>query len=340
MRALQRLSAELLYEQIEKLALRRLTIDVDGTVIRTGAQVAWAQRGFNPHHPKDPSYYPLLAHLAQTGQILKLKHRPGNVHDSKGADAFLRQLIGELRERFGRSLPLEFRMDAAFFQHKIIRVLESKGCGYAIKASFNQWTGLKALVAVRQRWTPVTAQVSAFETRLALKAWGLELRVVVYRKPVHHLSPKNFQLDLFSPADGYCEYSAVATNLALTPQALWWFSAGRGAQEKTFAELKGEFALEVVPTNHYRANSAWPQLSILAHNPLRSFQLQTTLAKSKPRSRKRTYSYRIASMKTLRFLLINRAARLTRIAGRNLLRFSHNPPSQRLFNQVAQRLVA
>jgi hypothetical protein len=44
--------------------------------------VGWAFRGFNPHHRKDPSYYPLLAHLAQTGHILRLKNRPGNVHDS------------------------------------------------------------------------------------------------------------------------------------------------------------------------------------------------------------------------------------------------------------------
>jgi hypothetical protein len=41
--------------------------------------------------------------------------------------------------------------------------------------------------------------------------------------------------------------------------------------------------------------------------------------------RKRTYSYRIASMKTLRFLLINRAARLARISGRKVLRFSSKP---------------
>ena len=79
------------------------------------------------------------------------------------------------------------------------------------------------------------------------------------------------------PDDGHFEYSAVATNLALTPAALWAFMAGRGAQEKTLAELKGEFALDVVPTNHYAANSAWQQLSILAHNLVRSFQL-TTLA--------------------------------------------------------------
>jgi hypothetical protein len=81
--------------------------------------------------------------------------------------------------------------------------------------------------------------------------------------------------------------------------------AGRGTQQKTFAELKGEFASDVVPTNHYGANSAWQRLSILAHNLMRGFQLYTTLAASKARSRKRTYAHRIASMKNLRFLLIN-----------------------------------
>src|SRR5271169_1717698 len=181
LRGLMCLNSELLYEQIQKLDLRRLTIDLDGTVIRTGDKVAWAMRGFNPHHPKDPSYYPLLAHLAQTGQILRLKNRPGNVHDSKGAEAFLRALIAELRARFGRALKLEFRMDAAFFQQKLIKLLARHGCGYAIKASFNQWTGLKALVAARTRWTAVTPLISCFKTRLKLNAWGLELPVVVYR---------------------------------------------------------------------------------------------------------------------------------------------------------------
>src|ERR1700731_920049 len=102
--ALVRINSELLYEQIRKQDRRRLTLDIDGTVIRTGEKVAWAMRGFNPHHPKDRSYYPLLAHLAQTGQILRLKNRPGNVHDSKGAAAFMRELIGEIRARLGRAL--------------------------------------------------------------------------------------------------------------------------------------------------------------------------------------------------------------------------------------------
>ncbi len=55
-----RINSELLYDQIQQLGLPRLTIDIDGTVIRTGNKVAWAMHGFNPHHPKDCSYYPLL----------------------------------------------------------------------------------------------------------------------------------------------------------------------------------------------------------------------------------------------------------------------------------------
>jgi hypothetical protein len=62
-----------------------------------------------------------------------------------------------------------------------------------------------------------------------------------------------------------------------------------GAREKTYGELKREFAFDVVSTHHYGANSAWQHLSVLAHNLLRSFQLET-IATAKPRSQKRTYN--------------------------------------------------
>src|ERR1700730_18319840 len=313
LRALTRINSELLFEQIEQLKLRRLTIDLDGTVIRTGDKVAWAMRGFNPHHPKDPSYYPLLAHLAQTGQILRLKNRPGNVHDSKGAEAFMRELIDELRARLGRSLVLELRMDAAFFQQNLFKLLARRGCFYAVKVPFSQWTGVRAAVAAQKHWAPVQPQITCFETQLKLKVWELELRGVVFRKRVRHQSRRNYQLDLFSPDDGHFEYSAGATHLTLSPPELWNFMAGRGAQEKTFAELKGEVALDAVPTNHYAANSAWQQLSIMAHNLTIGFQLHSNLATAKPPTAKRTYTYWLVSMKTLRFTVINRAARGARI---------------------------
>src|SRR5260370_8651715 len=311
--ALVRINSELLSDQIQELGLRRLTIDIDGEVSGSGKEVAWAMRGFNALHPKDPSYYPLLAHLAQTGQILRLKNRPGNVHDSKGAEAFLRELIDELRARLGRSVILEFRMDAAFFQENILKLLDRRGCFYAIKVPFCQWTGVRAAVAAQPHWLPVHPQITCFETQLRLKVWELELHVVVFRKRVAHQSRRNYQLDLFSPDDGHFEYSAVATNLTLSQRPLSNFISGRGAQEKTFAELKGEFALDAVPTNHYAANSAWQQLSILAHNLTIGFQLHSTLATAKPPTATRTYTYWLACIQTLRLTVINRAAPRTRI---------------------------
>lgn len=337
--SLVQLNHELVIEVIKRLALPRLTIDLDGTVVRTGATVGWAFRGVNPPHRKDPSYYPLLAHLAQTGHILRVKNRPGNVHDSKQAVAFLREVIEGLRAACGRRLPLEVRMDAAFFQRDVLRLLTARGCAYAIKVGYWSWLPLKQLAAARQRWLPVAPDVTGFFHDLEIPQWHLRLRVMIYRTHVQHESPRNFQLDLFTPDDGHYEYSAVATNLTLDLPALYAFICGRGAQEKTIAELKGEFALDVVPTRHYGANSAWQQLSVLAHNLIRSFQLDT-LATPKPRSRKRTYAYLIRSMRTLRFLLVTRAGRLTRIGGRHVLRLAHNPATEALYAQIDHRLAA
>ena len=336
---LVQLNHDLVIDAVTRLALPRLTIDVDGTVVRTGATVGWAFRGFNPHHRKDPSYYPLLAHVAQTGHILRVKNRPGNVHDSKQSGAFLREVIDGLRTAFSRRLPLEFRMDAAFFQRNVVRLLTARGCAYAIKVGYWHWLPLKQLAADRERWLPVAPNVTGFFHDLHIPQWNLRLRVMLYRKHVAHESPKNFQLDLFTPDDGHYEYAAVATNLALDLPALYAFICGRGAQEKTIAELKGQFALDVVPTRHYGANTAWQLLSVLAHNLIRSFQLDT-LATPKPRSRKRTYAYLIRSMRTLRFLLVTRAGRLTRIGGRHVLRLAHNPATEALYASIDNRLTA
>src|SRR5258708_12636505 len=98
---------------------------------------------------------------------------------------------------------------------------------------------------------------------------------MIYRKHVAHESPKNFQLDLFTPDDGHFEYAAVATNLALDLPALYAFICGRGAQEKTIADLKGEFALGVIPTHHYAANSPSQHPSILSHHLSPTSQLHT-----------------------------------------------------------------
>ncbi len=138
---LQWLNALLVARAIRHAGVRRLTIDVDGSVVSTGQQVQWAQRGFNPHHRKVPSYYPITAYEAQSGQLLRVQNRPGNVHDGKGALRFLRDLFAQLAATLGAGYPLEFRMDGAFFRREIIALLEQHGAEYAIKVPFYPWVG-------------------------------------------------------------------------------------------------------------------------------------------------------------------------------------------------------
>jgi hypothetical protein len=330
---------DLAYEAIVRCGFSRLTVDVDGTVLRTGVQVEGAARGFNPHHPKDKSYYPLTAHLAQTGQILRVWNRPGNVHDSHGAKEFLRVVLGELRARFGHRCRIEVRLDGAFCQPWMFPFLDGEGVEYAVKLPLWEWLPeLRAAIARRKRWTPVTATVSGFSMQLTIGKWNLRKRVVLYRKHVSHKTQKNFQLDLFSPNDGHYEYSAVATNKTTCVPALWHFMGGRGGHEKTLSELKQHLAFGVIPTQDRLANSVWQQISVLTHNLVRSFQLCLGV-RARPNSWKRTCRYIFQSLQTLRFTLIQQPARIVQPAGRRELRFAVSPTTRRRIERAEKKLL-
>ncbi len=334
---LLRVNDELVAEAIRRSRVRRLTIDVDGSVISTGLRVEWAFRGYNPHHRKVPSYYPITAYEAQTGQLLRVKNRPGNIQDGKASVSFLEAVFDQVRATLGEEYPLEFRMDGAFFRQDVLELLEARGATYAIKVPFYTWVGLKGLVQKRRRWRRLDGTISYFAQTLFLEPWNKTLRVVVYRKRVHHWTRKNFQLDLFDPADGHFEYSAVVSNTGLAGQHLWWFMCGRGSHEKAYAELKNGFAFDSVPTKHYGANSAWQVLSVLAFNLMNSFQV-AALAKPRASSRKRRTIYPLQTMPTLRYQWLNRAGRLTHPDGRPTLDIGPDPEVRNRFTQMNERL--
>ena len=335
---LQRLNAAITASVIQKSSLRTLTIDVDGTVISTGMQVERAFRGFNPHRRNVPSYYPITAYLPETGHMLRVQNRSGNVEDGKASLRFLRDLFRQMEEMADGKAVLRFRMDGAFFKDAVLRVLEQRKAGYAIKVPFYQWLDLQTLILLRRRWKTVSSDVSCFETVLTPNAWNRTLRVVIYRKRVFHPTRKNYQLNLFDPDDGTFEYSAVTTNLDLSAENLWWFMAGRGVHEKALGQLKSGLAFATVPTNHYGANSTWQQLVVLAHNVLTNFQIET-IADKRPRSKKRTGMYFLRSAQTLRFELINRAGEIVRPNGRTTLRMGANKQVQQVAERIVDRLA-
>lgn len=341
--ALETLIRTLVYEQIERSKLRRLTVDIDGTVLRTGVQVEGAARGFNPHHPKDKSYYPITAHLAELGQILRVWNRPGNVNDSHNAVGFVRGVVRDLRERFGRRMPIRLRMDGAFFGPAMLQFLDEErdDLHWAMKVPLWEWLGVREQITARHRWWPVTSGIEGFSSGVCFgkDGWPAAVRVVIYRKRVFHRTRKNYQLDLFSPDDGTFEYSAVATNLDWSVRRLWHFMAGRGAHEKTLGELKSAFAFDAIPSQDRQANAAWQMLSVLALNLIRDFQIHLGALRRNP-TWKSTYFYRYEALQTLRFTTLQIPARLVRPQGRTKLRLAAAPRARDRLRAALRQLDA
>jgi len=335
---LQALNAVVIAHVIPGLGLHTITVDVDGVVVSTGLRVERAFRGYNPHHRKVPSYYPIMAHLAETTHVLRVKNRSGNVHDGKASLKFLRELWTQLMNSFERGSQLRFRMDGAFFRRDVLRWLTACGAGYGIKVPFYHWLDLQQYIRAKPTWTRVSADVSGFVVSAATNPWGQPLWVAIYRKKVQHRTAKNFQLDLFHPDDGHYEYSAITSNLGFTVANLWYFMAGRGNHEKTIGNLKGGLAFHTVPTMAYAANSAWQQFVILTHNLLTNFQIETG-AEARRRSRKHTTLPLLQTVQTLRFVLFHRAAALLRPSGKLTLRLANNAATQRLYSRFEHALA-
>lgn len=336
---LVRLNSEVVGEALKEAGLARLTIDVDGSVVCTGQTVEGAKRGFNPHHRKVPSYYPITAYEAQSGQILRVENRPGNVHDGKASLDFLEALVEQIRETVDRRVRLEFRMDGAFFRRDVLEFLDSAGAEYAIKVPFYPWLNLKAAVAQAAEWIRIDDTVSYCDTRTLVAPWNQVRRIVLYRKRVEHETRKNFQLDLFDPDDGHYEYSAITTNKELNGLNLWHFLNGRGTHEKAYAELRNGFAFHCVPSLKAGANAAWQILSVLAFNLTRSFQVAAH-PQPRSRSRKRRTLNCFETIHTLRFKLLSRAGILLHPAGRTTLDLGTSPAAQHDFQRIARVLRA
>ena len=327
---------EVAYDTAREARLSRATIDLDGTVLRTGLFAEGAERGFNPHHPKDKSYYPLTAHLAQTGQLLAVVNREGNVHDSDRALETLAFLVDDVRQKLAPR-HLEARFDGAFFRRDILEFLEGSGIEYAIKAPLWDWLDTRNLIAQRKRWKRIGTGLQAFYTKLHIPQWDLTVRVAVYRKHVSHRTRKNFQLDLFDPNDGHYEYSSVATNKRVGIRTLWNFMAGRGGHEKTLGELKQHLAFDTIPTHDWDANSTWLLISALTHNVFRQFQITTTAAQ-RNNGRKRTYRWVLESLSTFRYAVLNLPAKLARPEGRAELRIAASEDTQARILQILDTL--
>ena len=120
---------------------------------------------------------PLFCTVAQTGQVLDVHHRPGNVHDSNGADAFIDHCMSHVRSCLP-SAKVETRIDSAFFNEAIAERLHGSGVEFTLSVPFERFAALKGLVEGRRRWCRMATGLDYFETRWKPKSWNARYRFI------------------------------------------------------------------------------------------------------------------------------------------------------------------
>lgn len=319
---LQTLLADLVLERLVDLQLTTVTLDFDGSVLSTGRFAEGTAVGFNRKKKGQRSYYPLFCTVAQTGQVLDVLHRSGNVHDSNGAEAFIRRCIGLVRQ----ALPgarIETRLDGAFFSDQIVSLLNHLAVDYSISVPFARLPALKEIIESRQLWYHGPAGMQYFELQWKPKCWRRRHRFVVVCNEVKIQSREPVQLDLFEPFKTGCDFKVIISNKSLSVPRLIDFHNGRGSQEGIFGELKSDNALAYVPTRTWAGNQTYMLAALLAHNLTRELQMRSQSPDRKTNP-KRASLWQFMNIKTVRRQLVQRAGRLIRPQGRLVLSMSAN----------------
>lgn len=92
-------------------ALKRVTLDVDSTVITRNGEHEDARRGYHPNRHGRASHHPLLAFVAEARVVANFWLRPGNVHSANNILQFLESTLHHLDDK---SVGL-LRADSGFF---------------------------------------------------------------------------------------------------------------------------------------------------------------------------------------------------------------------------------
>lgn len=317
---------ELVLERVEDEDFPRVTCDFDGSVQSTSGHAEGTAVGFNKKKKGARSYYPLFCTIAQTGQFLDLHHRPGNVHDSNGANPFAAECIRAVRSACPEA-QLEAREDSAFFSEANLSTLDGLDVEFTCSVPFERLPELKGYVDDRKRWQRIDRgdkTWSYFERQYKPKSWsrGYRFLFVRRRRRKQHKGP--LQLDLFRPAEFDFEYKVVVTNKTDPARTVLFFHNGRGGQEKIFGEAKQHAALDVVLGKRRLANQVFTLAGMLAHNLARELQMRTS-----PRIHdggdKRSPAWVFRALGTLRQRLLHQAGRITRPQGRLTLTLADNP---------------
>lgn len=245
--------------------LRYVTLDVDSLPIEVHGQQEGSQ--YNGHYGVR-CYHPLVAILGETGDLVDVRLREGNVHTAEGALEFILPLLDRLEGELCQVASV--RIDAGFPEDNLLSALEARKVGYVARIKKNE--RLKHLATPFLQPLPPSSgpEPSLVFHELSYQAgsWSAARRIVlVLQQAPGELFPQFFFLLTNWPA----EQTTAAALLDMYRQ--------RGKAEGHFGELMSVLAPALSSTrrkkSHYRGQE--PKNRYAAQEPFAANEVKLLL---------------------------------------------------------------
>lgn len=299
---------------------KKLLVDMDSTVCTLYGHQEGAMKGYNPRARGRRSYHPLFCFESNSGTSLLGTLRHGNAYTSTGAVEYLKRFF----EKFPNpEYAVRFRGDSGFYDKEIIALLSRKKAEFVIVADM---TGpLKNLVAGLKYYgaNGTDNRYRFAETTYQPMKWERSYRYCIIRKK---LEPEEADQATLFTVDAY-SYSAIVTNLTMTPANIWKFYSGRVQCERDIRSLKEDYYLGNIPTKQFNANALYLEILLWAYDLIKWFQ-RLCLPE---RDHRKTLS-------TLRQELLLMPGSFATHGSRQILRFPRNAPQQKTFWHAKDRI--
>ena len=247
---------------------KNVTLDIDATeIISHKSDPKWT-------YQKHKGFMPMVGHITQTGQVLSVDFREGNVAPATGNLAFIKQCQSALPDG---CRVRQLRIDAAGYQTDIIKYCDSNDIEYAIRAKTSADLRAQIDTMEEHQWQPLIGgngepieEQSVCRTSHCIGDCEHPFTVIVQRKPLK--GQAGFDLDEQADAEtltanGYL-YRAIATNRdhLNDHQIVHWYNQRAEDSENRIKELKPGFGGDQLPCGDFGANRLYFPIAALSHN--------------------------------------------------------------------------
>lgn len=156
--------------------VRQLTVDLDSLPVEVHGHQPFSEHNGHYHARV---YHPLIASVAETGDMLDAWLRPGNVHTADGALEFILPLLDRVERDLCQIAAV--RMDAGFPEEKLLAALEARRTPYVARVKNNPVLDRMAADYLRRPVgrPPAEPRTWLYEMMYQAASWSRPRRVVL-----------------------------------------------------------------------------------------------------------------------------------------------------------------